>query len=230
MPGQKENKRHRKRAPEAGATSSENVVYLSPDGWFARFEEDVLEDDSLRNIVDGVLRFTIRLTSEAWTRRFAAVPSLLGKNSLWLQLLLIDEDSAIQGKFHALGAKVAFAESDANVVERSRNLFRVAEAIPFLLRGGGGDHWVFSRTLMFLDIEHKALLSSLQSLADFNGLVEDAIDSLSFSPLDCLMELPEHIPSGVRSTEGFWVCAVSAQVSKEKLDELKGVHVRVKKP
>jgi len=54
---------------------------------------------------------------------------------------------------------------------------------------------------MFLDIEHKALLSSLQLLADFTGLVEEAIDFLSFNPLDCLMELPEDIPSGVRCIE-----------------------------
>jgi len=40
------------------------------------------------------------------------------------QLLLIDEDRATQGKFHALGARVPFAESDAEVVEHSRNLFR----------------------------------------------------------------------------------------------------------
>lgn len=30
--------------------------------------------------------------------------------------------------------------------------------------------------------------------------------------------------------QGVWVWAASAQVSKEKLDELKGVHVPVKKP
>jgi len=90
------------------------------------------------------------------------------------QLLLINEDRAIQGKFHALGAKVAFAESDADVVERSRNLFRgcmllcfsvlalvsiwfranfflilsIAGAVPFLLQGGGAGHWAFSCTLV----------------------------------------------------------------------------------
>ncbi|KAJ8427990.1 LOW QUALITY PROTEIN: hypothetical protein Cgig2_028000 [Carnegiea gigantea] len=75
-----------------------------------------------------------------------------------VDLLLIDEDRAIQVKFHALGAKVAFAESDADV-ECSRNLFR--EAVPFLLRGRGGDHWVFS--------QHQMLPSSVTGACNLSG-------------------------------------------------------------
>jgi len=88
LPGNGEKQHRQKRAAEAAAPSSKNVVYLSPDQWFPLFKENELEDDSLRNVMDGVLGFTIRLTSEAWIRRLTSVPSLLRKNLLWLQVLL----------------------------------------------------------------------------------------------------------------------------------------------
>lgn len=228
----------------------ENSVGLPAGEWFEMFKKEVLDHKSFGNFMDGFQRNTIRITCEAWTRDFAALPVLRGKNSLWLQLILTDEDRVIQGKLYGLGAEVALAKSHTYVVERSRKLF--TEAVPSLLQGGGVDRLIFSRSLF---------------LPGFNGSVDDAVGFPSYDPLACLEEVPQDNPSGVRCTEaflflagdfptkdgfssreailellhelnspdgnhillGFWVCAASAKVRKEKLDELKGIHIPVKR-
>ncbi|KAJ8420661.1 hypothetical protein Cgig2_017899 [Carnegiea gigantea] len=161
--------------------------------------------------MDGLVRNTIRFTVEAWTRQFATLPVFAGEE-LALVAASLDGDRVIQGKFYGFGGQVALAQSHADVVERSRNMFR--EAVPFLLQGGGADHWVFSRSVAFL-----FLAGDFPTKDDFCS--REAI-------LELLHEL--NSPAGDEKLLGFWVCAARAKVTKEKLGELKGVHIPVKMP
>ncbi|KAL6524799.1 hypothetical protein OROMI_030392 [Orobanche minor] len=105
------------------SSSSDNVRVLPADEWFAKFKEGVLDQPGTGNPVDGLMRNTIRLTAEIRTRQFGALKSLLGKNLVWLQLVLIDEKRSVQGKLHGIGAKVM--PNDQYVAERSSRLFRI---------------------------------------------------------------------------------------------------------
>jgi len=101
MTGKKKERRHQKKAEKAAAFSEKwavleggpnlggDSVELSADEWFAGLKENVLEKAAFGKFVDGIMRNTIRCTVESWTRQFAALPVLRGKNSLWLQVYLL---------------------------------------------------------------------------------------------------------------------------------------------
>ncbi|XP_021771343.1 uncharacterized protein LOC110735461 [Chenopodium quinoa] len=222
--------------------SISNVQLLPPDGWFSQLKNDVLDCGPIGNVVDGLLRNTVRMTVELRASRFGSLPLLLGKNLVYIQLVVIDTDRSIQGKLYTTGAEVE--PYAVNVTAHSRKLFK--DAVPYLLKDT--DQWLFSRSLVF---------------KGYNGVIEKAVQFPSYDPTDDLLELPKNL-SGIRCAEvflfvagdfdvkedglcsrdavkellhelnskegiskllAFDVVAASVVISKEKLEELKDVHL-----
>ncbi|KAL2945067.1 Histidine biosynthesis bifunctional protein HisIE [Bienertia sinuspersici] len=176
--------------------NSDNVVIHEPDEWFAKLKEDVLDDGGLLGIVVGsLLRNTIRMTCEVHAPKFGALPLLLGKNLVFLQLLVLDPDRSIQGKLYMTGSKVD--PDSPNLITCSRKFFK--DAVPFVLKDT--DTWFFSRSLVF---------------KGYNGIIDEAVKFSEYDPVGDLLR-PSMQPSGIRCAEVFLFVAGDFDVKEDGL-------------
>ncbi|KAL9230018.1 hypothetical protein vseg_005419 [Gypsophila vaccaria] len=241
--GKKKEQRRAKKAAKM-ASKRNNVVTLERDEWFNVLKHELLDATPVGFVMDSLLRNTVRMTSEVWARAFANNPLMLSKNLLFLQLLVIDEDRLIQGKLYGIGRDVEPGHAD--VIRRSRRIFK--EAAPFLLKDT--DSWIFSRSLALAGYDgttdETVKFSSYDPLGDlmkpqaqqkssstrcaevffFVGGNFEVKDN-GFSSRESVKQLLQELYSDddLLNLHGCSVVAASAQVSHEKLDELKGMHL-----
>ncbi|XP_074320138.1 uncharacterized protein LOC141656944 [Silene latifolia] len=182
------------------SNSSKNVVSLPADEFYKKMDDTMNEIPNFARITDGILRNAIHYgTVPSWTRRFAALPSLHGHNLVWLQLLQVDEQKTAQLKLYALGSRVALADDDSNVVERTRKLFK--DAAPFFMKDFG--LWIFSRSLV---------------RKGYTGSIDDAaLKFAPYDPLELLSELPLDPSAGIRCAEIFLFFAIDGDVPGDDL-------------
>ncbi|XP_074320144.1 uncharacterized protein LOC141656949 [Silene latifolia] len=171
------------------------VKSLPADEFYSKMDDTLNEVPAVGNVMDGILRNMIHVgTIPAFTRRLSSLPCVLGKTLVLVQLLLVDEQKAAQVKLYALGSRVALANDDSDVVERSRKLFK--DAAPTFMNDFG--LWIFSRSLV-----RKA----------YNGSIDAAALEFSpYDPLESLDQLPVDPPSGIRCAEIFMFFAVDSDV------------------
>ncbi|KAH9607195.1 hypothetical protein KSS87_021261 [Heliosperma pusillum] len=170
------------------------------DEFYKKMDDTMNATPDIARISDVVIRNLIHYgTVPSWTRRFTALPSLQGHNLVWLQLLQVDEQKTAQLKLYALGSRVAMADDDSNVVERSRKLFK--DAAPFFMKDSG--LWIFSRSLV---------------RKGYNGLIDDAaLEFAPYDPLEYLSELPLDPSAGIRCAEIFLFLAIDNDVPGDHL-------------
>ncbi|XP_021740723.1 uncharacterized protein LOC110707014 [Chenopodium quinoa] len=191
----KENNQGEEEQPSSSSSNPGNVQVLPPDEWFSMLKNDVLDCGPIGNVLDGILRNTVRMTVELRAPRFGSLPLLLGKNLVYIQLVVIDTDRSIQGKLYTTGAEVE--PYAVNVSAHSRKLFK--DAVPYLLKDT--DQWLFSRSLVF---------------KGYNGVIEKAVQFPSYDPTDDLLELPKNL-SGIRCAEVFLFVAGDFDVKEDGL-------------
>ncbi|XP_074320134.1 uncharacterized protein LOC141656941 [Silene latifolia] len=174
------------------------VEFLPADEFYSNMNDNLNKVPPLARVMDGVIRNCIHIgTIPAFTRRFAALPCVLGKTLVWVQLLLVDEQKKAQVKMYALGSRVALTDDDSDVVERSRKLFK--DAAPTFM--DDFDLWIFSRSLV-----RKA----------YNGSIDAAaLNFSSYDPLENLREYPMDSSAGTRCAEIFMFFAVDGDVPGE---------------
>ncbi|XP_074320137.1 uncharacterized protein LOC141656943 [Silene latifolia] len=178
--------------------SEERCTQELPDVW--HYQEWEKEGSFHKNVQDGYFRNVMNYgTVPLWTRRFTALPSVQGKNLLWLQLLRVDdEQKTAYLKLFTLGLKLATTSDDSDVVERLRKLFK--DAAPFFM---DFDLWFFSRS---------------QVRKGYNGSIDAA--ALKFSPYDPLDHqsiFPVDPSVGIRCADIFLFFAVDGDVPGDDL-------------